>query len=151
MRDFKTILFATDFSECSTAAFDYAYSLAKQCSAKLVLVHVVSEPVDMRGFYVPHISFDVLEQEIIDGAKNLMDSFCTEHLKSGDDYSTAVVSGLAYEEIINQAKLAKADLVVMGTNGRSGLDHMLFGSTAEKVVRKSPIPVLTVSAVCSEA
>lgn len=149
MRDFKTILFATDFSECSAAAFDYAYSLAKKCTARLVLVHVVSEPVDMRGFYVPHISFDVLEQEIIDGAKNMMDSFCSDKFKPGDDYSACVVTGLAYEEVINQAKIAHADLIVMGTNGRSGLDHMLFGSTAEKVVRKSPIPVLTVSAGCS--
>lgn len=149
MRDFKTILFATDFSECSAAAFDYAYSLAKKCASKLVLVHVVSEPVDMRGFYVPHISFDVLEQEIIDGAKNMMDSFCRDQFKEGDDYTALVMTGLAYEEIINQAKLARADLIVMGTNGRSGLDHMLFGSTAEKVVRKSPIPVLTVSSGCS--
>jgi len=149
MRDFKTILFATDFSECSASAFDYAYALAKKCAAKLLLVHVVSEPVDMRGFYVPHISFDVLEQEITDGAQKMMDSFCRENIKEGDDYTSTVVSGLAYEEIINQGKVANADLIVMGTNGRSGLDHMLFGSTAEKVVRKSPIPVLTVSSGCA--
>lgn len=145
MRDFNTIVFATDFSDCSKVAFEYAYALSKKCGAKLVLVHVVNEPVDLRGFYVPHISFDVLEEEIADGAKKIMDTFCRENLQEDDDFSVSVVSGLAYDEIINQAKMAKADLIVMGTSGRSGLDHMLFGSTAEKVVRKSPIPVLTVS------
>jgi nucleotide-binding universal stress UspA family protein len=115
-----------------------------------VLVHIVSEPVDLRGFYVPHISFDILEDEIADGAKKMMDDFCKEHLGAADNYSTAVVAGLAYEEIINQAKLVDADLIVLGTNGRSGLDHMLFGSTAEKVVRKSPVPVLSVRADIEE-
>ncbi|OQY20289.1 MAG: universal stress protein [Desulfobacteraceae bacterium 4572_35.1] len=145
MRDFKTIAFATDFSDCSEAAFDYAYSLAKKCDAKLLLVHVINEPVDLRGFYVPHISYDVLEDEISEGANKMMDSFCRKNIQEGDNYAVAIVSGLDYEEIINQSTLANADLIVMGTSGRSGLDHMLFGSTAEKVVRKSPIPVLTVS------
>ncbi len=145
MRDFKTILFATDFSDCSTAAFDYAYSLAKKCAGKLVLVHIINEPVDMRGFYVPHVTFDVLEQEIVAGAKKMMAEFCQNNLADADDYSSMVVSGLAYEEIIKQAKQCKADLIVVGTHGRAGLDHVLFGSTAEKLVRKSPIPVLTVS------
>lgn len=149
MRDFKTILFATDFSDCSASAFEYAYSLANKCEAKLILVHVISEPVDLRGFYVPHLSFDVLEKEIEDSAEKMMDTFRREHLQDGDDCELLVVSGLAYEEIIKQAQQVNADLIVVGTQGRTGLDHMLFGSTAEKVVRKSPIPVLTVSAAGS--
>lgn len=151
MKEFRTIVFATDFSDPSATAFDYAYSLAKKCEAKLVLVHVVSEPVDLRGFYVPHISFDVLEQEIEDGAKKMMDTFCSEKFKEGDDYEVHVVPGLVHEEIIKQAQLVKADMIVMGTHGRTGLDHVLFGSTAEKVVRKSPIPVLTVSGEAPES
>ena len=78
-----------------------------------------------------------------------MDSFCLEHLQEDDDYESLLVSGLAYDEIIKQAQHANADLIVLGTQGRTGLDHVLFGSTAEKVVRKSPIPVLTVSAAGS--
>ncbi|MCD6525721.1 MAG: universal stress protein [Desulfuromonas sp.] len=145
MKEFKTILLATDFSDCSVEAFEYAYSLSKKCGAKLLLVHVICEPVDLRGFYVPHISFDVLEKEIEDGASKMMESFCRERLKDDDNYETLVVPGLAYDEIIKQAETFNADLIVMGTHGRSGLDHMLFGSTAEKVVRKSPIPVMTVN------
>ncbi|MEA3465427.1 MAG: universal stress protein [Thermodesulfobacteriota bacterium] len=149
MQEFKVILFAIDFSDCSIAAFEYAYSLAKKCAAKLLLVHVISEPVDLRGFYVPHLSFDVLEQEVEEAAKKMMDTFCRNHLQQGDDYESVLVAGLAYDEIIKQGQQANADLIVLGTQGRTGLDRMLFGSTAEKVVRKSPIPVLTVSAAGS--
>jgi len=105
MREFKTILFATDFSDCSTVAFDYAYSLAQKCESKLVLVHVVSEPVDLRGFYVPHVSFDLLEQEIEDGANKMMSEFCQKHFSDGDNYEVLVVPGLAHTEIIKQAEL----------------------------------------------
>lgn len=145
MREFKTILFATDFSECSAVAFDYAYSLAKKCGSKLLLVHVISEPVDLRGFYVPHVSFDLLEKEIEDGAQKMMTEFCGKNFEADDEYEVFIVPGLAYSEIIKQAEQHNADLIVLGTHGRSGLDHVLFGSTAEKVVRKSPIPVMTVS------
>ena len=145
MREFKTIIFATDCSDCSTEAFDYAYSLAQKCGSKLVLLHVISEPVDLRGFYVPHVSFDLLEQEIEDGANKMMSEFCQKHFSDGDNYEVLVVPGLAHTEIIKQAELHAADLIVLGTHGRTGLDHVLFGSTAEKVVRKSPIPVMTVS------
>ena len=62
--DFKTILFATDFSEGSNYAFSYALAMARKFDGKLIVVHIINEPVDLRGFYVPHISFDKLEEEI---------------------------------------------------------------------------------------
>jgi nucleotide-binding universal stress UspA family protein len=144
MKDFKKILFATDFSEGSDYAFEYALSLAKKCEAKLLVVHAINEPVDLSGFYVPHISFDKLEEEIEEGARKMMDKFCTSHIIGFDDYESFIVPGIAYEEIIKTAQEQEADLIVMGTHGRAGLDHVLFGSTAEKVVRKSPIPVMTI-------
>jgi nucleotide-binding universal stress UspA family protein len=144
MKDFKTILFATDFSECSDYAFDYALSMARQCDARLLIVHVISEPVDLRGFYVPHISFDKLEEEIESGARKMMDKFCGSHLNEFTNYEAIITPGIPYDEIIKKASEKGADLIVLGTHGRTGLDHVLFGSTAEKVVRKSPLPVLTV-------
>ena len=80
MKTFSTILFAYDFSEGSNNAFDYALSLANQYSAKLLIVHVINEPVDLRGFYVPHISFENLEKEIAEGAEQMMERFCKENL-----------------------------------------------------------------------
>ncbi|RME40214.1 MAG: universal stress protein [Deltaproteobacteria bacterium] len=144
MKEFKTILFATDFSPGSDFAFDYALSLARHFQAELHLIHVINEPVDLRGFYVPHISFDTLEAEIVEGANKMMERFCRTHLPDFDRYVTHVVSGIPHEQIIDKAGEVGAELIVMGTHGRTGLDHVLFGSTAEKVVRKSTIPVLTI-------
>ncbi len=144
MNPFSTILVAVDFSDSSDNAFQMALSMAKSYSARLIVLHIINEPVDMRGFYVPHISFAELESEIKEGAEKMMESFCNDHLADFDNYESLVVSGLPYEGIIDQAEKNSADLIVIGTHGRSGLDHVLFGSTAEKVVRKSHIPVLTV-------
>jgi nucleotide-binding universal stress UspA family protein len=64
MKDLNAILFATDFSESSDYAFRYALSLAKKFNSRLLIIHIINEPVDLRGFYVPHISFEKLEEEI---------------------------------------------------------------------------------------
>ncbi len=144
MRDIKKILVATDFSECSDEAFRYALSLARKLQARILLIHVINEPVDLRGFYVPHLSFEKLEEEILEGARKMMDKFCRRHIQDFEDYETAIVAGIPYDVIISKSQDAGADMVVMGTHGRKGLDHMLFGSTAEKVVRRSSIPVLTI-------
>lgn len=144
MKEFGTVLFATDFSESSDFAFQYAYSLAKKFTARLLILHVISEPVDLRGFYVPHLSFEKLEEEISAGAQKLMEKFCREHVQDYQNYETLIVPGIPYDEILKQATEHSADLIVMGTHGRAGLDHVLFGSTAEKVIRKSPVPVMTI-------
>ena len=141
---FNNILFATDFSEGSDFAFQAALSIARKYDSKMVVVHVINEPVDLRGFYVPHISFDKLEEEIEQGAEKLMEAFCRKHMKDFNNYETCVLPGIPYDEIIKKAESLNVDLIVMGTHGRTGLDHVLFGSTAEKVVRKSPIPVMTI-------
>lgn len=150
MKDFKTVLYATDFSESSDYAFEYALSLAKKFNSRLLLVHVINEPVDLRGFYVPHISFDKLEEEIKEGANKMMEKFCRKHLPDYDNYETFILPGIPYDEIIKKAEDENADLIVMGTHGRTGLDHVLFGSTAEKVVRKSPVPVMSIRITDSE-
>ncbi|ABA89257.1 universal stress protein Usp [Syntrophotalea carbinolica DSM 2380] len=144
MKDFKTVLFATDFSENSEYAFEYALAMARKYESLLVIVHVINEPVDLRGFYVPHISFESLEEEIEEGARKMMEKFCRMHIADYENYQTFIVPGIPYDEIIKKAMELPADLIIMGTQGRSGLDHVLFGSTAEKVVRKSPVPVMTV-------
>ncbi len=144
MKEFSTILIAVDFSDSSDNAFQMALSIAKKFSAKLLIVHVINEPADLRGFYVPHVSFENLEKEIEEGAKKMMESFCRQNMHNFENFESLIVSGLAYEQIIGQAEEKSADLIVLGTHGRTGLDHVLFGSTAEKVVRRSKLPVLTV-------
>lgn len=144
MKSFDKILVATDFSDCSVEACAYALALARKFDASLQIVHVINEPVDLRGFYVPHISFDQLEKEIADGAASMLETFCNDNLQDFSNYTTAVVNGVPYEEITRTAQEQDASLIVIGTHGRSGLDHLIFGSTAERVVRSAPCPVLTI-------
>lgn len=144
MKPFTRILTAIDFSENSGYAFDHALTLAKQFNAELTILHVINEPVDLRGFYVPHISFEQLEKEIEEGAEKMMETFCRERLDSYAQYKTVITTGVPYEEITAAAVKIDASLIVLGTHGRTGLDHILFGSTAERVVRSAPCPVLTV-------
>jgi nucleotide-binding universal stress UspA family protein len=144
MKTFEKILTAIDFSESSEHAFDYALTLARQFQSELTVMHVINEPVDLRGFYVPHISFEQLEKEIAEGAEKMMEKFCQTKLGDFTGYQTALVSGVPYEEIIRKSEETGASLIVLGTHGRTGLDHLIFGSTAERVVRGASCPVLTI-------
>lgn len=144
MKRFEKILLAIDFSDYSEVACEYALTLAQNFNSSLLVLHVINEPVDLRGFYVPHISFEQLEQEIETGAVKMMETFCNENLKEFTAFTTAVVTGVPYEEIIRVATDQESSLIVIGTHGRTGLDHLIFGSTAERVVRSAPCPVMTI-------
>lgn len=144
MESCNVILVAVDFSDSSDNAFKLGLSMAKKFDAKLYVLHVLSETVAERGIYVPYMSFDDLEEKILQGANEVMDDFCRSHLSEYKNYESMIVHGRPWAKIIEQAGKVKADMIVMGTHGRSGLDHVAFGSVAEKVVRKSPYPVLTV-------
>jgi universal stress protein A len=144
MNKCETILVAVDFSDSSDNAFQMALSMAKKLDAKLIILHVINESADFRGYFVSQCSFEMFDEEMGESAKTLMESFCQQHLSTFENFESVIVSGLPHDQIIAQAAEKSADLIVLGTHGRSGIDHVLFGSTAEKVVRKSPYPVLTV-------
>lgn len=144
MKRFSTILLATDFSDTSLIAADYALDLARTFEARLLVLHVINEPVDLRGFYVPHISFEQLEKEIETGAGKMMESFCRDKFGTDVNYETALVTGVPFEEILRTSEERSVDLIVIGTHGRTGLDHLIFGSTAERVVRSAACPVMSI-------
>lgn len=144
MKRFEKILLATDFSDYSEVACEYALTLARTFNSSILALHVINEPVDLRGFYVPHISFEQLEKEIENGAAQMLETFCKENMKDFSSYQTVTVSGVPYEEIIRVATEQESSLIIIGTHGRTGLDHLIFGSTAERVVRGAPCPVMTI-------
>jgi len=144
MKPFDKILIAIDFSESSDYAFQYALTLARQFQAELTVMHVINEPVDLRGFYVPHISFEQLEKEIEEGAEKMMETFCLAKMGDFTRYTTVVAAGIPYDEILRKAEEGGISLIVLGTHGRKGIDHLIFGSTAERVVRSAVCPVLTI-------
>jgi nucleotide-binding universal stress UspA family protein len=77
-------------------------------------------------------------------AQESMDAFLASHFSGFENFDTALSSGIPYREIISKARECGAGLIVIGTHGRTGVEHVLFGSTAEKVVRVAPCPVLSV-------
>ena len=140
----KTILFPTDFSQGARAAMDYAISLARDYKARLILLYVIQD-ISIAEWYIPSsISAADLVEDMEKSAAREMEKWGTEAAAKIGAVDKAVVRGVPFVEIIRTAKEKNADMIVIGTHGRTGIDHMLFGSTAEKVVRKSPCPVLTV-------
>ena len=140
----KKILFPTDFSGGSANALPYAADMAKHYGAKLYLLHVIQDIAEATGWYVPHVSLDELYRDIEKNAAKEMDRYGVEELRGIKDIERIVVKGRPYDEILKFARENKADLIVIGTHGRKGLDRVIFGSTAEKVVRDAPCPVLSV-------
>lgn len=141
----KKILYPTDFSESSLEALKYAVSFARDYKAKLVLMHVVNEKIFSEGLNLPRVSApDALGQELAAEAERQLKVLIPAAERAGLDWEIAILSGMPFLEIIRYARANDVDLIVIGTHGRSGVEHIIFGSTAEKVVRKSPCPVLSV-------
>jgi len=143
---FKKILFCTDFSENSHYAFTYALNLARTYKTKLLILHVTPEPVhpEQLSIYLPPERLEELKRSQKKELNEQLQKNYLEKMERFKDYQVMIKTGEPFIEIIRTSKKEKADLIVMGTHGRTGLDHILFGSTAEKVVRKSTSPVLTV-------
>lgn len=138
----KKILCPIDHSECSYLALKYAISLALKDEAKLYLMHVIdirlydTEIYKFSPYNITEINLDKIREDLI---KSL-----PEGTSDVLEVETIVVKGVPFQEIINAATAIDADLIVIGTHGRTGLSHAVMGSVAEKVVRKAPCPVLTV-------
>lgn len=140
----EKILFATDFSEGSAVALPYAVDMAKQYGAKLYLVHVVYDITKATGWYVPHVAIGEIYDEIEKSARTEIEKLRVEEMKGLKDIEHVVLKGTPYEEIISFAEGNEIDLIVLGTHGRKGIDRVLFGSTAEQILRNASCPVLSV-------
>jgi nucleotide-binding universal stress UspA family protein len=146
----KTIVFPTDFSNGARAAMDHAVSLARDYKARLVLLYVVQD-ISIAEWYIPSsLSVTDLLEDMQKSASQEMDKWAAEVSANVKDLEKMVVRGVPFVEIIRTAREKQVDLIVIGTHGRTGIDHLLFGSTAEKVVRKAPCPVLTVRSAGKE-
>lgn len=143
MAEFKKILCAVDFSDHSPKLADYAKTLARCTGAKLLCVYVAPSLSQYVGFHVPPSSIESFVGEIVAGADTSMDAYLKEHF-AGANATGKVLVGYPAEEILNTAEDEGADLIIMGTHGRTGIDRILFGSVAEKIVKSSKCPVLTI-------
>jgi nucleotide-binding universal stress UspA family protein len=145
MKSVKRILVATDFSPGAQAAVDLAVTMARAIGGRITLLHVDDLPAWAYVGAEAMINEDLLRSLAALSAKKLAEARA-DLLDKGITVEIAQAEGPPYLAIVRAAELGKFDLIVVGTHGRTGLPHFLLGSTAEKVVRSSPIPVLTVRA-----
>ena len=144
MSRIRRILHPTDFSKASSAAYRRAVDLAKANRSELLLVHVLAPLVPMGdGYMSPKTYDDMAAAQRAYGQKHL-DALIRPAKQSGVRVSGLLLEGLAHERIAQAARSKKADLVVMGTHGRTGFSRLFLGSVASRVLAVSPCPVLTV-------
>jgi nucleotide-binding universal stress UspA family protein len=140
---FTKILVPTDFSEHAERALSAATSFARVIGATLHVVHV--GPV-MPYFGPPFAPGKAFANELKVASRQEFDAYMATLRQRGVEAVGTLTEGIAYVEINRVAKEAGSDLIVMGTHGRTGIEHALLGSVAERVVRTSPIPVMVVPA-----
>jgi nucleotide-binding universal stress UspA family protein len=145
MSRLRRILHATDFSPASRAGFARAMSMAKADRAQLVLVHVLTPQAGLavNGYMSPQI-YDDLEAAAEKNGQRHLNALEAKARKGGVRSKTLLLHGLADQQIIRAARSAKADLIVIGTHGRTGLARLFLGSVASRVVAGARCPVLTV-------
>jgi nucleotide-binding universal stress UspA family protein len=139
MNGFRNILVPTDFGDPAARALELATLIASRFESKITLMHAFYVPplAYANGIYVP------MDDMIKEADRALADALAK--LKTKYALAEAVlVSGLPWEQVLHVAKEQKCDLIAMGTHGRHGLSRIVLGSVAERIVRMSPVPVLTV-------
>jgi universal stress protein A len=137
----KKILVPTDFTPHSEQAIRYAAELAKKFGAGVIVMHVIEaftySVTDTIQVIDHYRALKTIAEPLLDGMRNKL---IKEKIKTVG-YLT---KGSPYQEIVEKARQARVDLIVMGTHGRAGVTHLLLGSVAERVVRMAECPVLTV-------
>lgn len=142
--EIKNILYPTDLSEGSANAIPYVVDLTKHYGARLYVIHVIYDIARATGWHVPHMNLNELYTDIETGVKKELERCCVEEMRGYKDIEYMIVKGLPHEEILKFADENNIDMIIIGTHSRKGLDRIIFGSTAEKVVRNARCPVLTV-------
>ena len=143
--DVQHILVPVDFSENTPAVLEWAAHLAAEHGSRVTLLHAYHLPVEfqqLEGAYLPPDFWQSVRSE----AETTLRGYAETLQRKGVRVEIAVCEGYAATVIIEEAAQRRADLIVIGTHGRSGLKHLLLGSIAERVVQKAPCPVLTVKA-----
>jgi nucleotide-binding universal stress UspA family protein len=146
MIEIGKILCPVDFSERSDYALQFAVSLAQMFKAQLEILHVLQPPMPFGagseglGSAIEEIDMEPVKQQCEAQLARMVESVRGDYADVEGHHAV----GVPFVEIVKRAREKRADLIVMGTHGRTGLAHVLIGSVAERVVRKAPCPVLTV-------
>jgi nucleotide-binding universal stress UspA family protein len=139
----KKIVVPIDFSDYSVKALEYAVDFAQVFSAKLYLVSVIEPMIYPTDFGMGQITIPEIGTDLSEQTEKQLETLMQEKIAGKVEAEKIIRTGRPFLEIIDVASETDADLIIIATHGLTGVEHLLFGSTAEKVVRKAPCPVLT--------
>jgi nucleotide-binding universal stress UspA family protein len=143
---YKKLLFCTDFSENADYAFEFAYGIAKRDEGLLYILHVLPDnphQAYVDGF-IAQEDLGKIQKSIEEDLVNNYKEHYAKKIESEIEFEAVTKSGRADKEILEFAEKEKVDLIVMGTHGRTGIEHVVFGSVAERVSQHSPFPVFII-------
>jgi len=140
----KKILCPVDLSDVSKQALRYAGRICRETDAHLLVLYVLEPMANPGNLTFRPVTITDLEEQLVEHARNTVEGLVGEMGLGPDAVTTGVQKGVASVEIVRAAEEEGVDLIVMGTHGLTGISHVLLGSTAERVVRKAPCPVLTI-------
>ncbi len=143
MDPIKKILVPIDFSDYSKRALRYAIDFSKHFNSELILVSVIEPMIYPADFSMGQVAIPATDQNLTERIENELKSLEENEIGNQVKSKRIIKSGKPFYEIVETAREEDVDLIIIATHGHTGVEHLLFGSTAEKVVRKAPCPVLT--------
>lgn len=143
---YKKVLFCTDFSKNSDCAFDYAFGIAKRDDGVLYILHVIPPNPDHYSLerYLTKAELDRVKATLQEDRKKIYNEHYLSQIKDKTKVKIVTKAGREDEEILKFTRKEAIDIIVIGTYGRTGIQHLLIGSVAEKIVRHSPVPVFII-------
>lgn len=141
--EIKKVLVPIDFSDYSKNSLKYAVNFSKYFQAELFLIYVIEPVIYPPDFSMGQIAIPAIDGEIDKRAFDELQNLAKNEIPADVKCKCIIRTGKPYMEIIETAKEEDIDLIIIASHGHTGVEHILFGSTAEKVVRKAPCPVLS--------
>jgi nucleotide-binding universal stress UspA family protein len=141
--DIKKVLVPIDFSDYSKDALNYSINFIKCFNAELTLIYVIEPVIYPPDISATQISIPPTDVEITKNADASLKQLINKEIPSDIKVNSVIKTGKPFVEIVETAAEENIDLIIISSHGHSGIEKILFGSTAEKVVRKAPCPVLT--------
>lgn len=143
---YKKVLFCTDFSASSDCAFDYAFGIAKRDEGVLYILHVIPTNPDHYNLErcLTKKELDRVKATLREDREKIYNDQYLSHIKDKTKVRIVTKSGREDKKILEFARKENIDIIVIGTHGRTGIEHFFVGSVAEKIIRHSPIPVFII-------
>ncbi len=141
---YKNLLLTTDFSELSARAVPHAVSIAKKYYSKIYILHVLEPILSPVEYSWGVVQLDQIEESRQEFAEKNLIEWCDNHLTDDLDTRILIRKGNAVSEIISVIREFDIHMVLMATHGHTGFSHVIFGSTTEQILKKSPVPVLSI-------